>query len=272
MRLKIEFIKESTRPEDEKSVAVEFHNTRAGVNLIERSMAIPEGMTEVINFGAGQMVVIKAPANPGAEIVYDPEQKAAVAADSLSPERRKELAGKPVYPSDTAPNLGPGPQANPGPSGPIGSDGKTIPNPVAQASLPHGGQDKQAGLEGNLANPQTIQTPGMKPSEDGVGGAAPSQGQQATDEQMDPKAGERKVAEDKARLQAEADARAQATQQQGGTSAQGGQTASGGRTISTTVPGKPAEKDKDSAGNPIPAVDQRGPTTHAPPPNDTKKA
>lgn len=38
-----------------------------------------------------------------------------------------------------------------------------------------------------------------------------------------------------------------------------------------SFPLKPIEKDKDTTGNPVPAVDTLGPTTHAPPPNAPKK-
>ena len=220
MRLKIEVLTESNKAEGKKSgLSIEFHSKRGEMPVIDRNITIPEGNSEVVSIGPGQMLVIKAPKNADEDVVYDPEQKAAVPRGSLSPEKQAALPNT-VYPSDTPPNMEPGPNKDVGPAGQVGTDGKTIPSPVAQAGLPHGGQDKKAGLEGNLANPQTTQQPGAQPGQS-TGNAAPSQPQPT-------------------------------------------------KTFSVPPP-KTAEKDKDASGNPIPAVDQRGPTSHAPPPSDTKK-
>lgn len=239
MKLKIEFVKENERTEDQRGLSVEFHSRRGDTPIVDRAITLSEGRTEMVNVLPGQMIVIKAAADPKSEVVYDQEQKAAVRRDSL-PADKQATATPLTYPSDTPPNMQPQDKQNPGPSGQPTNAGTTMATPVAQASV-SGGEARQAGLEGNLLEPN----PGK-----------PLTPAQMTEAQMK----EAEAQKAKGQTEGQASAQGQATQQP----------TSQGRTFS--IPSKPQESgEKDSAGNPIPKVDNRGPLNHAPPPNETKK-
>lgn len=246
MKVKIEFPKQSEKREDETGLSVAIHSKRGDTVVVDNSYVIPEGDFRELNITGAQMLVLRVPDNPKRDIVYDPVQKAAV-------ERQNATPG--TVPSTTELNMGNAQEEPPGPAGqpttPNAPGGQTViagTDKLMPASSKDGTGDTR-----NIGDKAT----GMAGAPGQADGQAPAGG--ASDRSA---IGNTTVNEPQA-----ADA--------GGP--QPGQNAPqrvnvppmGIRPLNTTKPVESGEK--DSAGNPVPKVDDRGPVSHAPPPNAPKK-